>query len=171
MNGLQRFGCPTSAVADPRHPSRSLGTQRQQLEHRTMAVWPRPCLERPLLRRLDGMAQRARRRGMARKNGVGSRCQWNKCMFRHAVGDFRTKRRKRCSSRVSKKGWYLDVPGWIWETDHLCCGKGEVSFQHGCRVSSKGSHTCFTVKKTDGSGRTNSQKQLPKQLVTWFCGL
>lgn len=36
----------------------SLGTQRQQLEQRTMAVWPRPCLERPLLRRLDGMARR-----------------------------------------------------------------------------------------------------------------
>lgn len=36
-------------------PSGSFGTQRQQLEHRTMAVWPRPCLDRPLLRRLDGI--------------------------------------------------------------------------------------------------------------------
>lgn len=35
----------------------SFGTQRQQLEQRTMAVWPRPCLERPLLRRLEGMAK------------------------------------------------------------------------------------------------------------------
>ena len=34
----------------------SLGTQRMQFEQRMMLVWPRPCLERPLLRRLDGMA-------------------------------------------------------------------------------------------------------------------
>merc|ERR1719431_467738 len=25
-----------------------------------MAVWPRPCLDRPLLRRLDGIAERGR---------------------------------------------------------------------------------------------------------------
>mmetsp|Transcript_43621 Transcript_43621/g.97863 ORF Transcript_43621/g.97863 Transcript_43621/m.97863 type:complete len:82 (-) Transcript_43621:8-253(-) len=34
----------------------SFGTQRAQLEQRTMAVCPRPCLERPLFRRLDGMS-------------------------------------------------------------------------------------------------------------------
>eukprot|EP00429_Kryptoperidinium_foliaceum_P066607 CAMPEP_0176056684 /NCGR_PEP_ID=MMETSP0120_2-20121206/28229_1 /TAXON_ID=160619 /ORGANISM="Kryptoperidinium foliaceum, Strain CCMP 1326" /LENGTH=62 /DNA_ID=CAMNT_0017390191 /DNA_START=271 /DNA_END=456 /DNA_ORIENTATION=- len=34
----------------------SLGTHREQLQQRTMAVWPRPCLERPLLRRFDGIA-------------------------------------------------------------------------------------------------------------------
>jgi len=34
----------------------SLGTQRPQLEHLTMAEWPWPCFERPLLRRLDGIA-------------------------------------------------------------------------------------------------------------------
>ena len=33
----------------------SFGTQRAQLEQRTMAVWPRPCFERPLLRRLEGI--------------------------------------------------------------------------------------------------------------------
>lgn len=31
----------------------SLGTQRPQLVHLTGFVWPRPCLERPLLRRLE----------------------------------------------------------------------------------------------------------------------
>merc|ERR1719204_983439 len=37
-----------------------------------MAVWPRPCLERPLLRRFDGMAGRRagrRTRGGARQGG------------------------------------------------------------------------------------------------------
>merc|ERR1719498_540658 len=33
----------------------SFGTQREQLEQRTMAVWPRPWLERPLFLRLDGI--------------------------------------------------------------------------------------------------------------------
>ena len=33
----------------------SLGTQRQQFEQRTIAVCPRPCLLRPLLRRFDGI--------------------------------------------------------------------------------------------------------------------
>merc|ERR1719343_854573 len=33
----------------------SFGTQRPQLQQRTMAEWPCPCLERPLLRRLDGI--------------------------------------------------------------------------------------------------------------------
>ncbi len=33
----------------------SFGTQRAQLEQRTMAVCPRPCFERPLFRRLDGI--------------------------------------------------------------------------------------------------------------------
>ena len=40
----------------------ALGTQRQQLEQRTMAVCPRPCLERPLLRRLEGMARNRAKR-------------------------------------------------------------------------------------------------------------
>eukprot|EP00450_Noctiluca_scintillans_P003711 CAMPEP_0194495440 /NCGR_PEP_ID=MMETSP0253-20130528/13037_1 /TAXON_ID=2966 /ORGANISM="Noctiluca scintillans" /LENGTH=72 /DNA_ID=CAMNT_0039336695 /DNA_START=240 /DNA_END=455 /DNA_ORIENTATION=- len=38
----------------------SLGTQREQFEQRTMAVCPRPCLDRPLLRRLEGMARHPR---------------------------------------------------------------------------------------------------------------
>mmetsp|Transcript_10316 Transcript_10316/g.29122 ORF Transcript_10316/g.29122 Transcript_10316/m.29122 type:complete len:84 (+) Transcript_10316:50-301(+) len=33
----------------------SFGTQREQFEQRMMAVCPRPCLERPLLRRFDGI--------------------------------------------------------------------------------------------------------------------
>merc|ERR1719395_383807 len=35
----------------------SLGTDRPQFEHRSIAVMPRPCLLRPLLRRLDGIAR------------------------------------------------------------------------------------------------------------------
>lgn len=31
------------------------GTQREQFEQRTMAVWPRPCLLRPLFLRFDGI--------------------------------------------------------------------------------------------------------------------
>lgn len=41
----------------------SFGTQRQQLEHRTIAVCPRPCLERPLFRRLDGIVSSLRHNG------------------------------------------------------------------------------------------------------------
>ena len=33
----------------------SFGTERPQFEQRSMAVMPRPCFERPLLRRLDGI--------------------------------------------------------------------------------------------------------------------